>query len=107
MSTRVLWWRGSEGASISVGFDENVFGSEAMLAEIASMSEAHPKLPEEVPTGSGFVFAKDGTGQLIARFRVGDMVYRKASQGDLHELWEGVHYIECLLHPRHEEKAAS
>lgn len=43
----------------------------------------------------------------MARFRVGDVVYRKASQGDLHELWEGVHYIERLLHPRQEERAAS
>ena len=107
MSTRVLSWRGSEGASICVGFDEEIFGSEAMRAEIALMSEAYPNLPEEVPKGSSFVFAKDGTGHHIARFRVGDTVYRKASQGGLHQLWEGVHYIERLLHPWHEEKAAS
>jgi hypothetical protein len=71
------------------------------------MSEAYPNLPEEVPEGTSFVFAKDGTGHLLARFRVGDSVYRNASQGGLHHLWETVHYIERLLHPRHEEEKAA
>jgi hypothetical protein len=38
MSTRVLPWRGSKGANISVGFDDDLFGAEAMQAEIALMS---------------------------------------------------------------------
>ena len=102
MSTRVLAWRGPQGAAIPVGFDDDVFGSEAMRAEIESMSEAHPKLPDEVPHGSSIAFGKDSTGHLFARFRVGDTVYRKANQGGLHELWEGVHYIVSLSRPRRE-----
>jgi hypothetical protein len=47
MSTRVLPWVGPKGANISVGFDDDLFGSEAMQAEIAFMSEAHPNLPDE------------------------------------------------------------
>ena len=107
MSARVLPWRGSKGANISVGFDDDLFGSEAMQAKIAFMSEAHPNLPEEVPQGTSFAFAKDSTGGLFARFRVGNTVYRNANQGSVHQLWESVHYIDSLLHPRHNEKAAS
>jgi hypothetical protein len=107
MSTRVLLWRGPEGADIPVGFDDDLIGLEAMEAEIAVMGEAHPNLPDEVPKGSSFTFAKDGTGHLFVRFRVGDSVYQKSDRGGLHELWEGVHYIARLLRPRHEEKAAS
>jgi hypothetical protein len=107
MSTRVLPWRGPKGANISVGFDDDLFGSEAMQAEIAFMSEAHPNLPDEVPQGTRFAFAKDSTGRPFVRFRVGDTVYRNANQGSLHHLWESVHYIDSLLHPRHNEKAAS
>jgi len=107
MSTRVLLWRGPEGAIIPVGFDDDLFGLEAMKAEIAIMGEAHPNLPDEVPHGSSFAFAKDSTGLLFARFRVGDSVYRKANRGGLHELWEGVHYIARLLRPRHDERVAS
>ncbi len=107
MSMRVLPWRGPKGAIICVGFDEDVFGSEEMERQIDSMSGAHPNLPDEVPPGSSFAFARDGAGQLLARFRVGDTVYRSADRGRLPRLWESVHYIATLLHPRHEEKAAS
>jgi hypothetical protein len=41
-----------------------------MQAEIAFMSEAPPNLPDEVPQGTSFAFAKDSTGGLFARFRV-------------------------------------
>ena len=107
MSTRVLPWVGPQGANISVGFDDDLFGSEAMQAEIALMSKAHPNLPDEVPEGTRFAFAKESTGGLFARFRVGNSVYRNANQGSLHQLWESVHYIDRLLHPRDNEKAAS
>jgi len=108
MSTRVLSWKGPKGANIPVGFDDDIFGSEEMQAEITFMSEAHPNLPEEVPQGSSFVFAKEPrTGYLSARFRVGDTVYRNANRDSLHHLWKSVHFIDALLHPRHNEKAAS
>ena len=58
-------WVGPHGATISVGFDDDLFRPEEMQAEIAFMSEAHPNLPEEVPQGSSFVFAKDSTGHLF------------------------------------------
>jgi hypothetical protein len=70
ISARMLPWRGSKGANISVGFDDDLFGEEAMQAEIAFMSEAPPNLPDEVPQGTSFAFAKDSTGGLFARFRV-------------------------------------
>ena len=107
MSTRVLPWVGPQGTEIPVGFDEEVFDPEEMQRQIASMSEAHPNLPDEVPWGSSFTFARDGTGYLLARFRVGNTVYRNANQDNLHHLWESVHFIDGLLHPRHNEKAAS
>jgi hypothetical protein len=44
---------------------------------------------------------------LPARFRVGNTLYRNANQGSLHQLWESVHCIDSLVHPRHNEKAAS
>jgi hypothetical protein len=65
MSTRVLPWVGPRGANISVGFDDDLFGSEAMQAEIALMSKAHPNLPEEVPQGTRFAFAKESTGGFL------------------------------------------
>jgi len=98
---------GSKGANISVGFDDDLFRAEEMQAEIAFMSEAHPNLPDEVPQGTSFAFAKDSTGHPFARFRVGNTVYRNANQGSLHQLWESVHYIDSLWHPRHNEKVAS
>jgi len=108
MSTRVLPWKGPKGAKISVGFDDDLFGPEEMQRQIESMSEAHPNLPDEVPQGTNFVFAKEpSTGYLLARFRVGDTVYRNANQDSLHHLRESVHFIDGLLHPRHNEKAAS
>src|SRR5215218_3909642 len=102
-----LPWVGSQGANISVGFDDDLFGSEAMQAEIVLMSKAHPNLPDEVPQGTRFAFAKESTGGLFARFRVGNSVYRNANQGSLHQLWESVHYIDRLLARRDNEKAAS
>ena len=108
MSTRVLPWVGPKGANIPVGFDDEVFGPEEMGPQIALMSEAHPNLPDEVPRGSSFAFAKEPTtGHLLARFRVGDTVYRSANRDSVQRLWESVHFIDRLLHPRHTEKAAS
>ena len=107
MASQVLRWSGPKGGHIGVGFDDDFFGLEAMRAEIAFISEALPSLPDEVPQGTSFVFVKDGTGHLLARFRVGNTVYQNASEGDLHHLWKTVRYIESLLHPRHEQKAAS
>jgi len=40
----MLPWRGSKGAIISVGFDDDVFGSEEMERQIDSMSEPGPYL---------------------------------------------------------------
>ena len=99
MTIRVLSWSGREGGMIDVGFDDKLFGVKEMRAEIAFMSEAHPTLPDEVPQGTVFTFAKESTGHLLARFRVGDTVYRNVSQRSLRRLWEGVDLIEQLLHP--------
>ena len=66
MSMRVLAWRGPKGAAIPGGFDDDVFGSEAMRAEIELMSEAHPNLPDEVLRGSSFASGKDSTGHPFA-----------------------------------------
>jgi hypothetical protein len=43
------------------------------------MRQAHPNLPDEVPPGTTFVFLKEGTGHISARFRVGDTVYRRSA----------------------------
>jgi hypothetical protein len=46
------------------------------------------------------VFAKEGkTGHLLARFKVGDSVYRNVTQRSLRALWDGVDLIDQLLHP--------
>jgi hypothetical protein len=46
------------------------------------------------------LFAKEGkTGHLLARFKVGDRVYREVAQGSLRALWDGVDLIDQLLHP--------
>lgn len=79
-----------------------------MQRQIDLMSGAHPNLPDEVPPGSSLTFARDGTGYLLARFRVGNTVYRSADRGSLPCLWQSVHYIAGLfLPPRHEEKKAA
>ena len=100
MATCVLSWRGSRGGQIGVGFDDDHFSLAQMRAEIDSVCKAHPNLPDEVPPGTSFVFAKEGTtGHLLARFKVGDTVYRNVAQGSLRALWEGVDLIDQLLHP--------
>jgi hypothetical protein len=68
-------------------------------AEIDFVREAYPNLPDEVPPGSSFVIAKEGTGHLAARFRVGSTVYRGGGQRDLRRLWGTVGLIDGLLHP--------
>jgi hypothetical protein len=74
----VLLWRGSRGGQIAVGFDDEHFSLAQMREEIDLVGEAHPNLPDEVPSGTRFVFAKEGTtGHLLARFKVGDTVYHQ------------------------------
>ena len=100
MATHVLRWSGPKGGQIAVGFDDEHFNLKQMRAEIDSVSKAHPNLPDEVPPGTNFVFAKEkGTGHLLARFKVGDSVYRNVAQRSLSALWEGVDLIDQLLHP--------
>ena len=100
MAACVLTWRGSKGGQIGVGFDDEHFSLAQMRAEIALVCEAHPNLPDEVPPGTSFVFAKEGkTGHLLARFKVGDSVYRNVTQRSLRALWDGVDLIDQLLHP--------
>lgn len=108
MSMRVLSWSGAKGGKIEVGFDDKHFGLEEMQNEIASMREAHPNFPDEVPQGTVFAFATEqGTGHLMARFRVGDTVYQKVAQRGLHQLWDTVHLINQLLHPERYNRLAS
>ena len=100
MAAIVLWWRGPKGGQIGVGFDDEHFSLKQMRAEIDSVCEAHPTLPDEVPPGTSFVFAKESiTGHLLARFKVGDTVYRDVAQRSLRRLWESVDLIDQLLHP--------
>jgi hypothetical protein len=97
VATRALAWSGLKGGTISVGFDDGHFGPEQMRAEIALVGQAYPSLPDEVPPGTSFVFGRDGTGHLTARFKVGTTVYRSGGQRDLHRLWDSVDLIERLL----------
>ncbi len=100
MAACVLTWRGSKGGQIGVGFDDEHFSLGQMREEIDSVRKAHPNLPDEVPAGTSFVFAKEGkTGHLLARFKVGDSVYRNVTQRSLRALWDGVDLIDQLLHP--------
>jgi hypothetical protein len=95
----MLSWPGPKGGQIGVGFDDEHFSFAQMRVEIVLACEAHPDLPDEVPPGTNFVFAKEHTGHLLARFKVGDTVYRSVAQGSLRRLWEGVDLIDQLLHP--------
>ncbi len=100
MVARVLTWSGPEGGNIAISFDEKNFGVEEMRTEIDFMVKAHPSLPDEVPSGTNFLFAKEGTtGHLVARFKVGDTVFRNVAQRSLHRLWDTVHLIDQLSHP--------
>ena len=99
MPIRVLSWSGGQGGKIDVGFDDKHFGVKEMREEITLMSEVHPTLPDEVPQGTVFTFAKESTGHLMARFKVGDTVYRDVAQSSLRRLWDTVDLIEQLLHP--------
>jgi hypothetical protein len=102
VASHVFLWSGPQGGHISIGFDDEHFRLPQMRAEIDFMRQAHPKLPDEVPQGTSFAFSKEeSTGYLLARFRVGNDVYRNADQGDLSRLWESVHYIDLLMHPTH------
>lgn len=99
MATKALAWTGLKGGQISVGFDDGHFGLKQMSTEIDFVGCAYPNLPDEVPLGTSFVFGKDSTGHLTARFKVGDTVYRSGGQrDDLHRLWETVGLIDRLLH---------
>ena len=100
MAACVLSWRGSKGGQIAVGFDDEHFSLAQMREEIDLVCEAHANLPDEVPPGTRFVFAKESTtGHLLARFKVGNSVYRDMAQGSLRALWDGVDLIDQLLHP--------
>ena len=92
-------WFGPKGGKIGVGFDDEHFGRAEMQVEIDLMHQKHPNLPDEVPPGTSFVFAKESTGHLSARFKVGDTVYRSGAERSLRRLWETVSLIEQLLHP--------
>jgi hypothetical protein len=94
-----LAWTGPKGGTVGVGFDDGHFGLEEMSAEIAFVGEAYPNLPDEVAQGASFVFAKEGTGHLKARFRVGGTVYRSGGQRDLRGLWGTAGLIDRLSHP--------
>ena len=97
MTTIALSWSGPRGGQIGVGFDDAHFGIRQMRAEIDLAGQAYPDLPDEVPSGTSFVFGKDGTGTLTARFKVGTTVYRGGGQGDLRRLWDSVGLIGCCM----------
>lgn len=99
MAARVSSWFGPKGGKIGVGFDDEHFAWAEMEGEINSIRRAHPNLPDEVPPGTTFVFVKEDTGHLSARFRVGDTVYRSGVERSLRRLRETVHLIEQLVHP--------
>ena len=99
MATKALAWSGPKGGKIGVGFDDGHFGLEQMRAQIDLVGEAYPNLPDEVPPGTSFMFAKESTGHLMARFRVGHTVYRSGGQRDLRRLWDSVALIDQLSHP--------
>jgi hypothetical protein len=108
MSMRVLSWRGPRGGEIDVSFDDEHFGLKEMQTEIDLIHQVHPNLPDEVPLGAVFAFAKEKkTGHLMARFRVGDTVYRNVAQRSLHRLWDTVDLIEQLLPPEPYNKVVS
>jgi len=98
VATKALAWSGLKGGEIGVGFDDAHFGLQQMETEIDLAGQAYPDLPDEVPSGTSFVFGKDGTGTLTARFKVGTTVYRGGGQGDLRRLWDTVGLIDRLLH---------
>lgn len=106
MAANILPWSGPEGGKIGIGFDDEHFGHVQMQIEIDRMREAYPNLPDEVPAGASFVFAREsGTGHLLARFRVGDTVYRCGAENSLRGLWDTVHLIERLAHPARRERS--
>jgi hypothetical protein len=98
VATKALAWAGLNGGQIGVGFDDGHFGLNQMRTEIDLVGRAYPNLPDEVPPGTRFVFGKDSTGHLTARFKVGRTVYRSGGYRDLHRLWETVGLIDRLLH---------
>ncbi len=108
MSMRVLSWSGPKGGQIDVSFDDEYFGAEEMQSEIDFVHQAYPNLPDEVPLGAVFAFAKERcTGHLTARYRIGDTVYRNVAQHSLHSLWDSVDLIDQLLHPLRYKKIFS
>ncbi len=108
MSMRVLSWSGPKGGQIDVSFDDEYFGAEEMQREIDFVDQAYPNLPDEVPLGAVFAFAKErSTGHLTARYRIGDTVYRNVAQHSLHRLWDSVDLIDQLLHPLRYKKSFS
>jgi hypothetical protein len=97
VGTKALAWSGLKGGKIDIGLHDTHFGLQQMETEIDLAGQAYPNLPDEVPSGTRFVFGKDGTGHLTARFKVGTTVYRGGSQGDLRRLWDTVGLIDRLL----------
>jgi len=98
VGTRALAWSGPRGGEIGVGFDDPHFNSRQMETESDLAGRAYPDLPDEVPSGTRFVFGKDGTGHLTARLKVGTAVYRGGGQGDdLRRMWDTLGLIARLL----------
>ena len=100
MAKKALVWLGPKGGTIGVSFDDGHFGPEQMRTELDLVGEAYPNLPDEVPPGTRLLFAKESTGHLMARFRVGHTVYRSGGQRDLRRLWDSVRLIDRLSHPK-------
>jgi hypothetical protein len=99
VAAQVVSWSGPAGGKIYVGFDDEHFGLEEMRNEIDFMRETHPSLPDRVPGGTNFVFARESTGHHSARFKVSDTVYRSGTERSLRPLWNTVHLIDQLTHP--------
>ncbi len=106
MAKKALVWLGPKGGTIGVSFDDGHFGPEQMRTEIDLVDQAYPNLPDEVPPGTRFVLAKESTGHLMARFRVGRTVYRSGGQSDLRRVWDSVGLIDELSHPERYESAS-
>jgi hypothetical protein len=107
VASRVFMWSGPKGGQIGVGFDDEHFSLTQMRAELDSVGEAYPNLPDEVPSGTRFLFIKERTGHLLARFKVGDTVYQNVAEHSLHRLWDSVDLIDQLLHPLRNKKIVS
>lgn len=99
MTVQIVSWSGPEGGKIEVGFDDEQFGLEEMQNEIDFMRETPPNLPDNLPGGTNFVFARESTGYLSARFKASGTVHRSGTEHGLRPLWNTVDLIDQLIHP--------